>query len=123
MERIGIYEWTVVLLGMGTVFIALIGLSLVLYVFSLAAKLGKGGAGKARSGSSPEAPSPKPAVPASAGVPPELVAVITAAVAAASGRPASALRISGIRPSEPGVSGLNTPVWGYADRLSAGRRG
>ena len=47
----------------------------------------------------------------------ELVAVIAAAVAAASGLPVDRFRITQIAPA--GVSGpLNTPPWGYVDRLS-----
>jgi len=122
MERIGLYEWTVVLIGMGTVFVALIGLSLILSVFSLVARLRKNKAAMALAASSaatPTAGNAPAAVPVISGVTPELVAVITAAVAAASDRTSSEIRIARIAPSAPGISGLNTPVWGYANRFAA----
>ncbi|HUW40370.1 MAG TPA: hypothetical protein VMV90_05130 [Rectinemataceae bacterium] len=46
-----------------------------------------------------------------------LVAVIAAAVAAASGMEPGSFRIAGIEPSA-GDQGFNTPVWGRADRLA-----
>jgi hypothetical protein len=62
----------------------------------------------------PEAP--VQAAPAVAhGLDPALVAVIIAAVATASGVSASSLRIASIE-----RSGFNTPVWGYADRVTLG---
>ena len=118
MERIGTYEWTVVLIGMGTVFVALVGLSLILSVFTLVSRK--------KAGKPAKAPAPAAAAPAKApavsGVAPELVAVITAAVAAASGKSARDIRIARIAPASPGVSGLNTPVWGYANRLASSGR-
>jgi len=125
MERIGIYEWTVVLIGMGTVFTALIGLSLILSVFSVVSRLrsgGKAGArGKAAAASSPSEAAP-PAAPSAYGISPEVVAAISAAVAAASGRKPSEIRIARIAPSPAGLTGLNTPVWGYVNRLASSRR-
>ncbi len=57
----------------------------------------------------------------------ELVAVIAAAVAAASGMEPDGFRIVGIRgPQGPSVgspfarSGLNTPAWGHVDRFVQG---
>ncbi len=126
MSNIGLYEWTVVLIGMGTVFIALIGLSLILGGFSVVANRLAGrkpdAAGAAgQPASAPTPPETRPAASA-AGVTPEVVAAITAALAAATGRRASEVRIARISPSQPGPAGLNTPVWGYANRLAAGRR-
>jgi hypothetical protein len=47
----------------------------------------------------------------------ELVAVIAAAVAAASGMAPGSFRVAGIR--EIGTSGgFSTPVWGHVDRIS-----
>jgi hypothetical protein len=73
----------------------------------VAARLGKG---RAASLAVPEAGDP----PAALG--PELVAVIAAAVAAASGSAPGSFRIASIVPSESS-GGFNTPVWGHADRL------
>lgn len=123
MERIGIEEWTVVLIGMGTVFVALIALSLVLSLFAVVSKMVKGKSrGKRKEGTEAPAPSAAGSAPAaSTGISAELVAVLTAAVSAASGRNANEFRITRVAPSSPGISGLNTPVWGYANRLA--RRG
>lgn len=123
MERIGIYEWTIVLIGMGTTFVALIGLSWILSGFSFVARLRErraSGSGKSGSGDAKESHTAPPVL--MTGISPELVAVITAAVAAASGRQSSEFRLARIVPSGFGISGLNTPVWGYANRLAAGRR-
>jgi hypothetical protein len=52
----------------------------------------------------------------------ELVAVIAAAVAAASGLEPGSFRISSIAPSALSCerSGFNTPVWGHVDRYKLG---
>lgn len=122
MERIGTYEWTVVILGMGTVFIALIGLSFILSGFSLVARLRKGkAAAREETDSAAEPEAPAPTAPIS-GVSPELVAVLTAAVAAVRGGEKTDFRIARITPTSSGISGLNTPVWGYANRLTSSRR-
>lgn len=124
MERIGIYEWTVVFLGMGTTFVALIGLSWILSLFSFVARLReRRSAGAKAGGGSGDAETHPGSAPAPAGsIPPAVVAAITAAIAAAGGRRVSDFRITRIVPSAPVMSGMNTPVWGYADRLAAGRR-
>lgn len=120
MGNIGIYEWTVVLIGMGTVFIALIGLWWILEGFSiLSSRIARK---KAGGGEAPARTETPPTAPGSGGIAPETVAAITAALAAATGRSASQIRIARISPSQPGPAGLNTPVWGYANRLAAGRR-
>jgi hypothetical protein len=61
-------------------------------------------------------------LPASAGAEGELVAVIAAAVSAASGRDAGSFRILGIRPAAgPSAhTGFNTPAWGHVDRFLPG---
>lgn len=123
MENIGVYEWTVVLIGMGTVFVALIGLAWILGGFSIVSGIlaGKKAARiAAQSGSERTPAAAKEAVPS--GITPELVAAITAAVAVSTGRGVSDFRIARISPSQSGIAGLNTPVWGYANRLAAGRR-
>lgn len=120
MERVGLYEWTVVLLGMGTTFIALIGLSLILNVFSLVSRL-RAKKSSVAEPAAEEAPIAAPA-PAEGQLAPETVAVLTAAVAASTGRKASEVRIVRAAPCLPGMSGLNTPVWGYANRLASSGR-
>lgn len=54
----------------------------------------------------------------------ELVAVIAAAVSAASGMEMGSFRLVGIQRSSggsgSGQSGLNTPVWGHIERFSRG---
>jgi hypothetical protein len=56
--------------------------------------------------------------PMGAGAPEgELVAVIAAAVAAASGMAPGSFRVAGVEPAQYGASGFNTPVWGHADRI------
>jgi glutaconyl-CoA/methylmalonyl-CoA decarboxylase subunit delta len=119
MERIGTFEWTIVLLGMGTTFVALIGLSLILKLFSLVSQRR---AKKAAEAKGAEKNNPVSATAAAEGLSPELVAVLTAAVAASTGRKASDVRIVRASPSMPGISGLNTPVWGYANRLASSGR-
>jgi hypothetical protein len=52
-----------------------------------------------------------------------LVAVLAAAVAAASGMSPGSFRVVGIEPSAPasyGSRGLNTPVWGHVERFNRG---
>jgi len=59
---------------------------------------------------------------------PELVAVIAAAVAAASGMAPGSFRIMGIEPSNAGYRsnasygsrGFNTPIWGHVERFNRG---
>jgi hypothetical protein len=48
----------------------------------------------------------------------ELVAVIAAAIAAASGMGPESFRIVGLRPSSDSIAqrGFNTPLWGHIDR-------
>jgi uncharacterized MAPEG superfamily protein len=52
----------------------------------------------------------------------ELVAVIAAAVSAASGMAPGTFRIAGISPSAASAAkvGFNTPVWGHVDRFKRG---
>ena len=120
MDRIGTFEWTVVLLGMGTTFVALIGLSLILSVFSLVHRL-RANKPSVAEPAAKEAPAAAPAV-VEGQLAPETVAVLTAAVAACTGRKASEVRIVRASPSAPGMAGLNTPVWGYANRLASSGR-
>jgi hypothetical protein len=54
----------------------------------------------------------------------ELVAVIAAAVAAASGMEPGGFRIASVSPAAPPYSrsGFNTPVWGHVDRNNFGEQ-
>jgi Na+-transporting methylmalonyl-CoA/oxaloacetate decarboxylase gamma subunit len=107
-------QWFITALGMGTVFLALIVLSLILSGFPLVFR---------RSGKERPARVPLPALSSrrvlGEGSPsPELVAVISAAVCAASGMRPGEFRVAGISPVEEGLPGsFNTPVWGHVDRL------
>lgn len=110
--------WLITVLGMGTVFVALI---IMAYVLKLSPLL----LGDKSRISKPEAEKPEPirpafaplqtvAIPQAANA--ELIAVITAAIVAARGPGASAFRISSVEPSGT-AAGFNTPAWGYIDRL------
>lgn len=103
-------QWSLTGLGMGTVFIALIGLALLVSLFPLFFR-------KPEKKVKDLAPLPSISSQAPAGaLGPELVAVIAAAVAAASGSAPGSFRIASIVPSASS-GGFNTPVWGHADRL------
>jgi sodium pump decarboxylase gamma subunit len=103
--------WTITIVGAGTVFVNLIVLALILSQFSRVL----GGVKK---------PAKAPAVAASPVTPPAaasapkadatLIAVITAAIAAASGQSAASFRIAKVEVA----GGFNTPAWGHVDRLS-----
>jgi Na+-transporting methylmalonyl-CoA/oxaloacetate decarboxylase gamma subunit len=104
--------WTITIIGVGTVFVALIGLSLVLVLFRVVF---------APKPVAEAVQSPAPAVQApaaSAGIDGGVVAAIVAAIAAASGQAASDFRIASIEPV-----GFSTPAWGHIDRLARGPRG
>lgn len=112
-------EWSITALGMGTVFLALIGLSLVVSLFPLLfrRKLPKPVKDMAPlpqiSSRQPSGPAARP----SAALPGELLAVIAAAVSAASGLASSQFRITSVE--EAGHSrGFTTPAWGHADRFN-----
>lgn len=134
MERYMNNPWMITLAGLGTVFLTLIGLMGMLSLFRIifGKRKEKGGPD---SSPLPEIRGPSggtkalaTAVPASATVPAdfpsnfqsldgELVAVISAAVAAASGAPASSFRIASVSASSGSERGFNTPVWGRIERL------
>lgn len=114
--------WLITLLGMGTVFLALIFLWGVTAQFP---RIFGGRSEKKRPEAAPlpQIHTPMPAAPAAApkagtaGNPgPELVAVIAAAVAAASGAAPGSFRIASIQPSAY-EGGFNTPIWGRVERL------
>jgi Na+-transporting methylmalonyl-CoA/oxaloacetate decarboxylase gamma subunit len=118
--------------GIGTVFVALISIIAIIQVFHLI--FGK------RPESKKQKPiqEPKPqsgipqAGPAQAVSPKqaeqsasaqaksgnELIAVIAAAISAASGLSASAFRIASIQPEGAGDLGFKTPVWGRIERFN-----
>ena len=89
---------------------------------------------RSRSRSRQGAAGPPEAIADAASVSEELVAVIAAAIAAASGMEPLSFRIAGISPvvdsgqtpcfaGRPGrvrCSGLNSPVWGHVDRFARG---
>jgi hypothetical protein len=90
------------------------GIAFVLAVFLIARGLS---GRRARSGDE-EAAGEASSASMGAGAPGgELVAVIVAAVAAASGMAPGSFRVAGVEPAQYGASGFNTPVWGHADRI------
>ena len=104
--------WTITVIGIGTVFVALIGLALVLELFRIIFSP------KIEAAPIP-VPAPVPQAPASpTGINGGIVAAIIAAIAAASGQTASDFRIASIEPV-----GFSTPAWGHIDRLARGPRG
>lgn len=104
--------WTITIIGVGTVFVALIALALILSQFQrlFGPKAAAGGPTVA------PAVAPAPAAPAAAkaGADGAVIAAIAAAIAAATGRPISSFRIASVEAS----GGFNTPAWGRVERLS-----
>ena len=100
---------------------AAIAVAAVLVLFVVARSAGQRARGRAGGSARARAAKGAPAVGA-AQPGGELVAVIAAAVAAASGMDASSFRIVGVQPSsgETWRRGLNTPVWGHVDRFNRG---
>ncbi len=101
--------WTIVIIGLTTVFLSLIALVWMISIFKV---LFTGKTVRQM----PKQETPDRMAPAAArGVDPAVVAAIVAAIAMASGVSASSIRIASIE-----HSGFNTPVWGYVDRVSQG---
>ena len=99
--------WTIVIIGITTVFLCLIALVLMVGIFKfIFARTAKADVKKTGAGASASM----------RGVDAAIVAVIIAAIAASSGIPASSLRIASIERSGE-RSGFNTPVWGHIDRV------
>jgi hypothetical protein len=104
METVS-FMWTIVLIGISTVFICLISLVLMVSLFkrifvrdakpAQATILAERGIAK--------------------GIDPAIVAVIIAAIAVSGGVPAASIRLASIRHAS-----FNTPVWGYVDRVASG---
>jgi sodium pump decarboxylase gamma subunit len=108
-------QWYITALGMGTVFLALIVLALIVALFPLIFR---------RTKAALPGPAPLPALTdrspgaaRGAAGDPALVAAIMAAISAASGMAPSQFRITQIA-AAPGQGGFNTPVWGWADRVA-----
>lgn len=96
--------WTIVVVGIGTVFLCLFALVVMVSVFK-AIFVREPKAAPAAAAQAPTAPA------AARGLDGAVVAAIVAAVSAASGVPAASLRIASIE-----RSGFNTPAWGHIDR-------
>jgi Na+-transporting methylmalonyl-CoA/oxaloacetate decarboxylase gamma subunit len=104
--------WTITIIGIGTVFVALIVLALMLELFRVVFAPKSAAA-------TVQSPAPAAQAPvASSGIDGGVVAAIIAAIAAASGQAASDFRIASIEPA-----GFSTPAWGHIDRLARGPRG
>ena len=112
-------HWMITALGMGTVFLALIALSAIISLFpKLFLKPDKKWHEMAPLPEMVEAATARPIATAGAAGP-ELVAVIAAAVSAASGLAPGSFRIANLEvaPGQTGRGGFTTPVWGHVDRL------
>ncbi len=114
-------KWMIMLAGVGTVFVALIVIIVMLAIFHMI--FGKR-ADKKRPNLAPlpEIHSPTPAVQSSPTQPlqagGELIAVIIAAISSATGKSPAAFQISSISASSETESGFNTPVWGQIERFA-----
>jgi sodium pump decarboxylase gamma subunit len=97
-----------VIAGMGTVFLVLLIMILVISLM----KHFSGGSKKTVAAKTDTDP-----IPAQTGN--ELVAVIAAAIAASMGTSVASFRIASI---ETGSGGFNTPVWGHVNRIHGDQR-
>lgn len=111
-------KWLIMFAGIGTVFVALIGLIAMLALFKVifGARPEKKRAAMAPL---PEINSPIPPAATSSGIDAGLVAAIVAAVSAASGQSPNDFRIAAITPCNSEV-GFNTPIWGRVERFLRG---
>jgi sodium pump decarboxylase gamma subunit len=116
-------KWMILVAGVATVFAALMGL--ILIVFILKQLFGKKAEKKRKDPKPSLEPAhiamaakavASPAAAASAGT--ELIAVITAAIAATTGSSPSSFRIASVNASSDTESGFNTPVWGRIERFT-----
>lgn len=119
-------QWLIMLAGVGTVFITLILLAIILSFFPMIF-----GGRKEKKHPNP-APIPEmsgpsdrqPAqnqvsiAPVAAENDHSLIAVLTAAIAAASGTSASSFRIASIMPASRQEGSFNTPIWGRVERYT-----
>ena len=104
--------WTITIIGIGTVFVALIVLALMLELFRVIF------APRIKENPNPVLAPVSPPANGSTGIDGGIVAAIVAAIAAASGQSSSDFRIASIEPV-----GFSTPAWGHIDRLARGPRG
>ena len=99
------FMWTIVVIGLVTVFLCLIFLvamvSLFKRIFVREAKPAQTATHADRGGAK--------------GIDPAIVAVIIAAIAISSGVPAASIKLASIQHAS-----FNTPVWGYVDRVVSG---
>jgi sodium pump decarboxylase gamma subunit len=107
--------WTITIIGVGTVFISLIVLALILSQFH---RLFGPKPVAAKPSAAPTAAQAAPAI-AKAGPDGAVIAAIAAAIAAATGRPLASFRIASVEAS----GGFNTPAWGRVERLSRAQGG
>ncbi|OHD23079.1 MAG: hypothetical protein A2Y38_15065 [Spirochaetes bacterium GWB1_59_5] len=103
------YMWTIVTIGLVTVFLSLIALVAMVSFFKFIFVRAPKAAPAVRESLAKAAPSESAAK--AVGIDGAVVAAIVAAIAAASGVSASSLRIASIE-----RTGFNTPVWGHVDR-------
>ncbi len=115
--------WLITVLGMGTVFLALIIMALVLKLFPLMFGIKLPGKESAAlpAARAKEAQLNAPRifaqpVPDSTAIPAEVVAAICAAISAARGPDSGTYRIASVTYAQNNGS-FNTPAWGHIDRL------
>ncbi|TXT49089.1 MAG: hypothetical protein FD137_796 [Spirochaetes bacterium] len=115
-------KWIILVAGVSTVFVALVGLIFLVNLLKLIfgtrpQKVRKGLAPLPEIHSPAVAPKPVDSKKsdAKAGLSREIVAAIAVAISEASGIPASQFRIASITPAE---EGFNTPVWGRIERFT-----
>lgn len=94
-------------LGMGVVFASLIALTLLMWLLRLASP------GERQSAVTAANPKTPPAQRPVAGISPEVVAAITAAVSAYTGMPAGSFAIQSVRPGTPSAGS----AWALAGRV------
>jgi len=119
-------KWLIMFAGVGTVFVALILLAGILSLFPLIFS-GRKEKKHPNPAPLPEMSGPsdrQPAqhqvsqAPAAAENDQTLIAVLTAAIAAASGTSASSFRIASIIPASRQEGSFNTPIWGRVERYT-----
>jgi hypothetical protein len=115
-------KWMILVVGLVTVFVALIAIIAMLEIFHRI--FGKRPE-KKRQGLAPlpeintltpKAETREPVDPRIVGN--EIIAVISAAVAAASGQSPSSFRLTSVQPSGGERESFNTPIWGRIERFS-----
>lgn len=103
------YMWTIVTIGLVTVFLSLIALVLMVGFFKFL--FVKSSRAAPSAGENQVHASPLQPVAKAVGIDGAVIAAIMAAISAASGASASSFRIASIE-----RTGFNTPVWGHVDR-------